>query len=113
MVILFDLLPFADDNGWEVCQQYMGPSEECHPGNSEEEQQWLELWGTVQECLYNGPSQAWREAVHRPAGGRHWTPDQQSKSDCTLLENNGHDYILAGSGGITQILTLMTNWLLP
>lgn len=33
------LLLLADDDGREVRQQHMGPSEECHPGNSEEEQQ--------------------------------------------------------------------------
>ena len=70
---------FSDDNGWKVRQQHLGPSEECHPGDSEEEQQWAELWGAVQECLHHGAPQARGEALHRPAGGRHGTPHQQSK----------------------------------
>lgn len=105
-------IPFADDNGWEVCQQYLGPSEECNPGDSEEEQQRPELWGAVQERLHNGPPQARREAVHRPAGGRHWTPHQQSKTDCFYLLSAGIDYIEAGVGGITQILMFMARYLL-
>lgn len=47
---------FADDNGWEVCQQHLGPIEECHSGDSEEEQQWAEFWGTLQKCIHNGTS---------------------------------------------------------
>lgn len=80
------LVSLTDDNGWEVCQQHLGPFEECYPGDSEEEQQWPQLWGALQECLHNGPPQAWREAVHRPAGGCHWTSNQQSKTTWAHLQ---------------------------
>lgn len=82
------LVSLTDDNGWEVCQQHLGPFEECYPGDSEEEQQWPQLWGAVQECLHNGPPQTRREAVHRPAGGCHWTSNQQSKTTWAHLQHH-------------------------
>ncbi len=74
----------SDDHGWEVCQQHLGPLEKCHPGDSEEKQQWAELWGALQERLHHGPTQARREALHRPEGGGHRTSHQQSKSHTSL-----------------------------
>lgn len=81
MVILCSSWPLADDNGWEVCQQHLGPSEERHPRDPEEEQQRPELRGALQERLHHGPPQARREALHGAAGGRHWASHQQSKTE--------------------------------
>lgn len=72
-------MSLTDDNGWEICEQHLGPSKECYSGDSEEKQQWTELWGAVQERLHNGAPQTWGEAVHRPEGGGHWAPHQQGK----------------------------------
>lgn len=77
------LLPLstADDNGREVCKQHLGPSEECHPGDPEEEQQRAELRGALQERLHHGAAQTRREALHGPPGGGHRAPYQQSKAN--------------------------------
>ena len=70
----------ADDHGREVCQQHLGPSEERHPGDPEEEQQWAELRGAVQERLHHGTPQARGEALHGSAGSGDGASHQQSKA---------------------------------
>lgn len=69
----------SDDHGREVRQQHLGPPQERHSGDPEEEQQWPELRGAVQERLHHGAAQTWREAIHRIARSRHRAPHLQSK----------------------------------
>jgi len=73
------VFPLADDDGREVREQHLGPAEERHPGDPEEEQQRPELRGAVPERLHHGAAQARGEAVHGPAGGRHRAPRQQGE----------------------------------
>ena len=88
------LAPAADDYGREICQQHLGPSEERHPGDPEEEQQWTELRGAVQERLHHGAPQARGEALHGPAGGGDGASHQQSKATAHQSSTDFHRDVL-------------------